>query len=126
LAKPPRDLARSLLSTYFVTASSWGHRFYFQAERMAGLFINTLFHYRGEGKYLLQELVLMPNHFHVFFTPTGVILERVMPIIKGGFSHRARKELGCRCRFGNADTWTIGFATEMILNRTGNTSVRIR
>jgi putative transposase len=35
----------------------------------------------------------MPNHFHLLITPT-LTLERAMQVIKGGFSYRARKELG--------------------------------
>ena len=36
----------------------------------------------------------MPNHFHLLFTPSGVTLERAMQFIKGGFSYRAKRELG--------------------------------
>ena len=35
----------------------------------------------------------MPNHFHLLITPT-LTLERALQLIKGGFSFRARKELG--------------------------------
>src|ERR1039458_4607982 len=35
----------------------------------------------------------MPNHLHLLITPT-LSLERSMQLIKGGFSYRARKELG--------------------------------
>jgi putative transposase len=35
----------------------------------------------------------MPNHFHLLITPT-LSLERSMQLMKGGFSYRARKELG--------------------------------
>jgi putative transposase len=35
----------------------------------------------------------MPNHFHLLITPT-LTLERALQLIKGGFSYRARKELG--------------------------------
>ena len=60
---------------------------------MAKLFLEVLFHYRRQGKYLLHEFVLMPNHFHLLITPT-LTLERAMQLIKGGFSHQVRKELG--------------------------------
>jgi putative transposase len=50
-------------------------------------------HYRGQGKYLLHEFVLMPDHFHLLLTPT-LTLERAVQLIKGGFSFRAKKELG--------------------------------
>jgi len=48
---------------------------------------------RRQKKYLLHEFVLMPDHFHLLLTPT-VTLERALQMIKGGFSFRARKELG--------------------------------
>jgi putative transposase len=35
----------------------------------------------------------MPDHFHLLVTPTET-LERALQLIKGGFSYRARKELG--------------------------------
>jgi len=60
---------------------------------MAGLLLDVLFHYRDQNKYLLHEFVIMPDHFHLLLTPTDT-LERSLHLIKGGFSHRARKELG--------------------------------
>jgi putative transposase len=59
---------------------------------MAGLFVEVLFHYLGQGKYLLHDFVVMPDHFHLLITPLES-LERAMQLIKGGFSYRARKEL---------------------------------
>jgi len=60
---------------------------------MARLFVEVLFHYRDQKNYLLHEFVLMPNHFHLLISP-AVSLERSLQLIKGGFSYRARKELG--------------------------------
>ena len=66
-----------------------------QSERTAMLFINVLDHYRAEGKYLLHEFVVMPDHFHLLITPGAqVTLERAMQLIKGGYSYRVKKELG--------------------------------
>ena len=70
---------------------------------MAHLFINVLQHYRQEQKYLLHEFVLMPDHFHLLITPS-LTLERAMQLIKGGFSFRAKKELG----FGS-EIWQPSF-----------------
>jgi putative transposase len=81
-------------NTYFVTVGAWGHRSLFQSERMASLLIDTLLHYRCEQKYLLHEYVVMPNHLHLIFTPADITLERAMQFVKGGFSYRAKKELG--------------------------------
>jgi REP-associated tyrosine transposase len=81
------------LGTYFITASITRKQHLLQSERMAKLFIEVLFHYRDQHKYLLHEFVVMPNHFHLLLTPIES-LEKAMQFIKGGFSYRARKELG--------------------------------
>ena len=81
------------LGTYFITASTAGKQSLFQSERMARLFVETLLHYRDQKKYWLHEFVLMPDHFHLLITPTES-LERALQLIKGGFSFRARHELG--------------------------------
>jgi putative transposase len=60
---------------------------------MAGLFVDVLLHYRKQGRYLLHEFVVMPDHFHLLVTPLES-LERAMQLVKGGFSFRAKKELG--------------------------------
>src|SRR5215475_10269063 len=78
---------------YFITASAFQKRNILQSDRMAELFVDVLFHYRQQRKYLLHEFVVMPDHFHLLITPTES-LERAMQLIKGGFSFRAKKELG--------------------------------
>jgi len=60
---------------------------------MAQLFLDVLQGYRSQGKYLLHEFVLMPDHFHLLITPIST-LERALQLIKGGFSFRAKRELG--------------------------------
>ncbi len=59
--------------------------------------------YRQRDKYHLHEFVVMPDHFHLLITPTET-LERALQLIKGGFSFRAKKELG----FGSA-IWQKSF-----------------
>jgi putative transposase len=93
MSKPPRDRTSFGSGVYFVTASAWGHRSIFQTDRMATLFVDTLFHYRRENKFLIHEFVVMPNHVHLLLTPTGIPLEKAMQFIKGGFSFRVKKEL---------------------------------
>src|SRR5690348_9654592 len=90
-------------STYFVTAASYQKKFLFQSEQLAGLLVDVLFHYRKQQKYLLHEFVVMPNHFHLLITPS-LTLERALQLIKGGFSYRAKKELG----FGG-EIWEASF-----------------
>jgi len=61
------------------------------------LFIDNLYHYRREGRYLLHEFVLMKDHFHLLVTVDGnTSIERAVQFIKGGFSYRAKKELDFR------------------------------
>jgi putative transposase len=78
---------------YFITASTFQKPNILQSERMAGLLIEILFHYRNRNKFRLHEFVVMPDHFHLLITPVTA-LERAMQLIKGGFSFRAKKELG--------------------------------
>jgi putative transposase len=79
-------------SCYFITASTFQKRNILQSDRMAGLLVEVLGHYRSQGKYLMHEFVVMPDHFHLLITPMES-LERALQLIKGGFSYRARKEL---------------------------------
>ena len=90
-------------STYFITASSFQKQCIFQTDRMADLFVEVLLGYRAQEKYLLHEFVLMSNHFHLLITPT-LTLERALQLIKGGFSFRAKKELGF-----TAEIWEKSF-----------------
>jgi len=79
--------------TYFITADTFQKHSLFQSQGLAELFLQVLFHYRSQHKYLLHEFVVMPDHFHLLITPT-LTLERALQLIKGGFSFRAKKELG--------------------------------
>jgi len=77
---------------------------------MAKLFLQVLFHYRSEGKFLLHEFVLMPDHFHLLITPhSNLSLERAVQFVKGGYSFRASKELGFK-----GEIWQRGFADHLI------------
>jgi putative transposase len=63
-----------------------------QSDESARLFIETLYHYRAEGHYLLHEFVVMREHIHLLLTPaTQTTIERAVQLIKGGFSHRYGK-----------------------------------
>ena len=80
---------------YFITTSTFEKQALLQTNRMASLLIDVLFHYQKQGKYQLHEFVVMPNHFHLLITPIfPVTIEKALQFIKGGFSFRARKELG--------------------------------
>jgi putative transposase len=105
--KPGREHATNNAQTYFVTSKTWEGRALFRAEPWARLFFKILLSHRGTA-YFLHEFVLMPDHFHLLITPR-IALERAIQLIKGGFSFRAKKELG-----SNAEIWQRGFADHRI------------
>ena len=110
MAKPPPDRASSGSDTFFLTAKTWQNRSLFQSKRLAELFLEVLYDYRRQGKYLLHEFVLMPNHFHLLLTPVPPIsVARAMQFIKGGFSHRAGMELSRRM-----EIWQRGYVEHRI------------
>jgi putative transposase len=74
--------------TFFVTSRTHNSWRIFRIERNAELFLETLQHYRREGHYKLHAFVVMPDHIHLLLTPLDRSIERVMGLIKGGFSHR--------------------------------------
>ncbi len=91
MAAPPRGNTGH--GCYFITACTFQKRHLLQSDRMKRLLVDVLFHYRLQQKYLLHDFVLMPDHFHLLIIPV-VTLERTMQFIKGGFSFRAKRELG--------------------------------
>jgi len=92
--------------TFFVTASSYGKKPLFLKESAAKLFVRTMFEYRNAKHYLLHEFVLMPDHFHVLLTVGAYIsIEKVVQLIKGGFSFRA-----ARMDVLRGEVWQRGFS----------------
>jgi putative transposase len=104
--KPEREHATNNAQTYFVTAKTWESRALFRAEPWARLFFQNLLSHRD--LYLLHEFVLMPDHLHLMISPL-IALERAVQFVKGGFSYRAKKELG-----SNAEIWQRGFSDHRI------------
>jgi putative transposase len=94
-----------LPGTYFVTSATSNRRRLFQVAANAELFLETLQHYRREGHYTLHAFVVMPDHIHLLITPQGLTLERVVGLIKGGFSHRLGSKL---------PVWQRGFTDHRI------------
>jgi putative transposase len=94
--------------TFFVTSATFNRRRIFRIRANAQLFIETLQHYRSEGHFKLYAFVVMPDHVHFLITPQGVTLERVVQLIKGGFSHK----LG-----SNFPVWQKSFTDHRIRNR---------
>ena len=62
---------------------------------MAALFIEVLRSHMRAGVFTAHEFTVMPNHVHILLTtPPALTVEKAMQLIKGGFSFRAKKELG--------------------------------
>jgi putative transposase len=72
--------------TYFTTSATWNRRRLFQVETNA-LLLEALQKYRRDGHYRLHAFVVMPDHFHLLLSTETAAIERVMGLIKGGFSH---------------------------------------
>jgi putative transposase len=80
--------------TFFVTSVTAQRRALFQRVESADLLIEVFVGYRQQGKYLLHEFVIMPDHFHALITPAPELsLERAVQLIKGGFSFRLQSNL---------------------------------
>jgi putative transposase len=94
--------------TYFVTTKAAEGRMLLQSERCAKLLIDVLYHYRGEERFLVHDFVVMPNHLHAIVTPAETI-ERTMQLIKGGFSYRAKHEIGIQW-----EIWQRGYTDHRI------------
>jgi putative transposase len=105
--RPTREHSTSNGQTYMITSLTWSRRSLFSREPWARLLIDTLYHYRGSA-YLLHEFVVMPDHIHMLITPK-TSLEKAVQFIKGGFSYRAKKELG-----SNMEVWQKGFSDHRI------------
>ena len=78
--------------TFFITTNTYQRQPIFRYEAKAKLFLEVLYHYREQKKYLLHEYVIMPDHLHALITPAAELsLERAVQFIKGGFSYRVGK-----------------------------------
>ena len=77
-----------------------------QSERNAMLLIEVLRSYVRAGQFTVHDFVIMPDHIHVLMTLAGGMpVERVMQLIKGGFSYRLKKEHGY-----SGEVWQRGFS----------------
>ena len=76
---------------------------------MARLFINRLYLYRREHKFLINCFVVMRDHVHLLISPLEVDMPRAVQFIKGGFSYRAKKELGV-----SFEIWQRGYVDHRI------------
>ncbi len=106
--KPVRRISPP--GTYFVTFETWRRKRLFVVEPYVRLFVQTLYHYRREGRFQVHAFVVMPEHVHLLFTPAhNVTLEHAVQLIKGGYSH----EFGIT--FGkHKEVWQRGFTDHRI------------
>ena len=88
-----------------MTSATYNRRRLFQVPANATLFLETLQHYRKEGHYRLHAFVVMPDHIHLLLTPTATSLEKVIGLIKGGFSHSIAS---------NFPVWQRGFTDHRV------------
>jgi putative transposase len=105
--KPAREHATHGGHTYFVTSQTYERRLFFGIEKWAKLMLEVLNDYR-ERAYHLHEFVIMKDHFHLLVTPKAS-LEKAVQFIKGGFSFRARRDLGYP-----GEVWQPGFPDHRI------------
>jgi putative transposase len=100
-----RKLAPQQVRTFFITTNTWGRRSLFQTDRMCELFVDVLQTNRHLKRFQVHEFVVMRDHVHLLMTPAPEIpLEKGVQFIKGGFSFRAKKELGF-----NGEIWLGGY-----------------
>jgi REP-associated tyrosine transposase len=79
--------------TFFITAVCHEREPVFRSKMLTELLLDTMVAYRTQGKFLLHEFVIMPDHVHLILTPDIKIpMERAVQFIKGGFSYRCGKE----------------------------------
>ena len=96
--------------TFFITTVTYTRKPLFRSRRMADPFLETMYAYRKQGKFLLHEFVVMPDHLHLLLTPcTTLSLERCLQLVKGGFSFRCSNELQTK-----VEIWQPGFENHRI------------
>lgn len=104
--RPSREVVRQTGQTYFVSSQTADRKPLFRYQRWAELFLQVLEVYRSG--YLLHAYVLMPDHIHLLLTPKDS-LEVAVQKLKGGFSYRAKRELGWQ-----GEVWQRGFSDHRI------------
>jgi putative transposase len=91
------------METYALTTTTYQRRALFVRTANAELLVQTLFHYRDQGRYALHGFVVMPEHLHVLLSPAeNQTIERCAQCIKGGFSHEVRAKFA-------GEIWQVGF-----------------
>jgi len=105
--RPTRETIRNNEFAYFVSTQTAGRKPLFRHDRWARLMLATTDHYRGTG-YQLHAFFIMPDHLHLLITPIESV-EKSIQLIKGGFSFRAKRELGW-----SGEIWQSGFTDHRV------------
>ena len=117
MAKPSRNSdpgnVLSPARTFFVTTKTSMGRNLLQSERNAMLIVDVLRSYQADGKFEVHDFVVMPNHVHLLISvPGDSTIERVMQLIKGGFSYRLRHEFAY-----TGEVWQRGFSETRVVDQ---------
>ena len=79
---------------YFITTDTWQRRPLFLKPDPARILLEQILGCREREFYKLHAFVIMPEHLHLLITPgETTTLEKAVMMIKGGSSHRIKKEL---------------------------------
>ena len=104
--RPSRELFRQAGQTYFVTFQTAQRKPFFRNDRWAVALLNIIERYRSE--FDLHDFAIMPDHVHLLLSPRAS-LERVVQLLKGGFSFQARRAFEWK-----SDIWQAGFSDHRI------------
>jgi putative transposase len=70
--------------TFFITSVTAQRKTLFQRDAVSDLLVDVFQHYRDQGKYLLHDFVIMPDHFHALITPANEIsMEKAISVHQG-------------------------------------------
>jgi putative transposase len=110
MANPKRNASKNRILSpsrmFFVTTKTSLGRALLQSDRNATLLIDVLRCYAGAGEFQVHDFVIMPDHVHLLITVSGnSTIERAMQFIKGGFSHRLKRDFGYL-----GEVWQRGFS----------------
>jgi putative transposase len=117
MAKPARnsqpEAVRGISRTFFVSSKCVSGKAVLRSEKTALLMIDVLRSYVAAGKFILHDFVVMPDHIHLLLTLDQMMtIEKAVQLVKGGFSYRAKRELGYA-----GEVWQRGFSEVRILDR---------
>jgi putative transposase len=99
---------------YFVTTDTWERRQLFLQPEPAQIVTEQIVSCRDRGYYKLHAFVVMPEHLHVLFTPSGdTTLEKAVQMIKGGSAFAIRKQLNY-----TSPVWHAGYHDRWIRDLT--------